>query len=106
MGKLDVILQHQLSTDEQAVASVLTVITQLTPSHLNSPQLLLARIHSLLQKPAYPGARWAGLCLAYRVASIRSEIMVENAKSWISSTLPLLSVSNNQGTCLFSELYC
>lgn len=96
MANLDVILQHQLSTDEQAIASVLNVISQLTPSHLISPRLLLARIHSLLQRPANPGARWAGLCLAYKVASLRSEILVENAKTWISFTLPLLSVSIDQ----------
>ncbi|KAF8338919.1 uncharacterized protein EI90DRAFT_2429854 [Cantharellus anzutake] len=91
MAQLDVILQHQLSTDERAVANVLIVVSQLTPSHLSSPRLLVARIHSLLQKPVYPGARWAGFCLAYRVASLSSEVLTENAKSWISSALPALS---------------
>ncbi|KAI0251352.1 rRNA processing/ribosome biogenesis-domain-containing protein [Lactifluus subvellereus] len=90
---LKTILQLQLASDNAAVLNSPYVIQFLSPQHLQpSPHLQkwITRINSLIHSKD-PGARWAGLSIACQTAIFSREILLENARSWVSAALPLLS---------------
>jgi hypothetical protein len=91
---LQTFLQLQLASDTAAVLNLPYVIQCLSPQHLQpSPHLQkwVTRINSLVHAKD-PGARWAGLSLACQTAIFSRELLLENARSWVSAALPLLSV--------------
>lgn len=91
---LKTVLQLQLASDSAAVLNSPYVIQFLSPRHLQpSPHLQkwITRINSLIHSKD-PGARWAGLSIACQTAIFSRELLLENARSWVSAALPLLSV--------------
>ncbi|KAF4619590.1 hypothetical protein D9613_005172 [Agrocybe pediades] len=87
------LLQTQLASDASAIRhlpyclSSLTAECFLPSSHLAKWS---TRIHALIHSKE-SGARWAGLCLAYRTALLSQRIMIDLAQSWITAVLPMLS---------------
>ena len=91
---LQTFLQLQLASDNTAVLNLPYLIQFLSPQHLQpSPHLQkwVTRINSLIHSKD-PGARWAGLSVACRTSILSRELMLENARSWVSAALPLFSV--------------
>ena len=91
---LKTFLQLQLASDNTAVLNLPYLIQFLSPQHLQpSPHLQkwVTRINSLIHSKD-PGARWAGLSVAYQTSILSRELMLENARSWVSAALPLFSV--------------
>ncbi|KAI6003681.1 rRNA processing/ribosome biogenesis-domain-containing protein [Pisolithus albus] len=90
---LQSILQSFLVSDASAVLFARQVLERLSPgclapsSHL---QKWCTRITSLMHSKD-PGARWAGICFAYRTSALSEDLLVEHARSWIGIVLPLLS---------------
>ncbi|KZT29266.1 hypothetical protein NEOLEDRAFT_1127941 [Neolentinus lepideus HHB14362 ss-1] len=90
---LKAFLQLQLASDSSAVLNVPHVLKALTSDSLLSSahsQKWTARVNSLIHSQDL-GARWAGLCLAYRTAVLSKSLMLECAQSWIGAALPILS---------------
>jgi len=91
---LKTFLQLQLASDNAAVLSLPYLIQFLSPQHLQPSthlQKWATRINSLIHSKD-PGARWAGLAIACRTSVLSRELMLENARSWVSAALPLFSV--------------
>ena len=91
---LKTFLQLQLASDNTAVLNLPYLIQFLSPQHLqHSPHLQkwVTRINSLIHSKD-PGARWAGLSIACQTSILSRELMLENARSWVSAALPLFSV--------------
>ncbi|THH14397.1 hypothetical protein EW146_g5930 [Bondarzewia mesenterica] len=90
---LKLFLQHQLASDSNAILHLPYILSGLssqcfTPSaHL---QKWSTRLSSLIHSKD-PGARWAGLCLAFQTSMCSKTLMIESAQSWIGAALPLLS---------------
>jgi|SRR5712671_2581122 len=102
---LKTFLQFQLASDNAAILNLPYVIQYLSHQHLQpSPHLQkwLARINSLIHSKD-PGARWAGLSIACQSSILSRELMLENAKGWVSAALPLFSVRVSIHT-LFSRI--
>ncbi|KAF8165502.1 rRNA processing/ribosome biogenesis-domain-containing protein [Crassisporium funariophilum] len=92
---LKALLQTQLASDISAVRYLPYTITSLTSEcFLPSPHLTkwITRINALLHSKD-SGARWAGLCLAYKTSLLSQSMMIESAQSWLAVALPLLSRS-------------
>ncbi|KAH9965998.1 rRNA processing/ribosome biogenesis-domain-containing protein, partial [Russula dissimulans] len=90
---LKTFLLFQLASDNAAVLNLPYVIQYLSHQHLQpSPHLQkwLTRINSLIHSKD-PGARWAGLSIACQTSILSRELMLENAKGWVSAALPLFS---------------
>ncbi|EPQ59104.1 hypothetical protein GLOTRDRAFT_103172 [Gloeophyllum trabeum ATCC 11539] len=90
---LKAFLQLQLASDSSAVLHLPSVFSALSPDSFSpSPHLQkwTARVNSLVHAQDF-GARWAGLCLAYRTAVLSKPVMLECAHSWIGAALPMLS---------------
>jgi hypothetical protein len=91
---LRTLLHVQNVSDAKAVENLkytLAVLSKeaLAPSsHL---QKWTARLASLMHA-SEPSAKWAGLCLALKMAQLSKAIMVECALSWVAIALPILSV--------------
>ena len=91
---LKTLLQIQLASDASAVRHLPFSLTSLTQESFKpSPHLAkwTTRIHTLLHSKD-SGARWAGLCLAYKTSILSQNLMVETAQSYLGVALPLLSV--------------
>ncbi|KAH7911569.1 rRNA processing/ribosome biogenesis-domain-containing protein [Hygrophoropsis aurantiaca] len=89
------LLQLQLASDASSVLHLSYVLEHLNREHFApSPHLQkwTTRISSLLHSKD-PGARWAGLCLAYKTSSLSKPTLIECAQSWVGVALPLLSKS-------------
>ncbi|RDB22742.1 Pre-rRNA-processing protein rix1 [Hypsizygus marmoreus] len=90
---LKALLQLQLATDSSAVLHLPYTLASLThecllpSSHLSK---WTTRINSLLHSKD-AGARWAGLCLAYKTSLLSRNTMIEYAQSWLGVALPMLS---------------
>lgn len=92
---LKALLQLQLASDSYAVLHLPYVLASLTSTCFSpSPhiQKWTTRIHSLIHSKD-PGARWAGLCIAYQTSLFSKSIMIECAQNWLGVALPVLSVS-------------
>jgi hypothetical protein len=88
------LLQTQLASDASAVRHLPFSLTSLTgESFKPSPHLAkwTTRIYALLHSKD-SGARWAGLCLAYKTSLLSQNLMIETAQSYLGVALPLLSV--------------
>ncbi|KAI9448089.1 hypothetical protein H4582DRAFT_2107490 [Lactarius indigo] len=86
-------LQLHLASDDAAVFNLPSVIQFLSPQHLQpSPHLQkwITRINSLVHSKD-PGARWAGLSIAFQIALFSRALMLENARNWVGAALPLFS---------------
>ncbi|KAI0307217.1 hypothetical protein B0F90DRAFT_1814005 [Multifurca ochricompacta] len=91
---LNAFLQLQLASDSAAILNLPYLIRFLSPQHLQpSPhiQKWITRINSLIHSKD-PGARWAGLSIACQTAIFSQQLMLENARGWVSAALPLFSV--------------
>lgn len=91
---LKTLLQIQLASDASAVRHLPFSLTSLTQESFKpSPHLAkwTTRIHALLHSKD-SGARWAGLCLAYKTSVLSQNLMIETAQSYLGVALPLLSV--------------
>ena len=91
---LKTLLQTQLASDVSAVRHLPFSLTSLTQESFKpSPHLAkwTTRIHALLHSKD-SGARWAGLCLAYKTSVLSQNLMIETAQSYLGVALPLLSV--------------
>ncbi|KAI6034431.1 rRNA processing/ribosome biogenesis-domain-containing protein [Pisolithus microcarpus] len=90
---LQSILQSFLVSDASAVLFAHQILERLSSgclapsSHL---QKWCTRITSLMHSKD-PGARWAGICFAYRTSALSEDLLIEHARSWIGIVLPLLS---------------
>ncbi|KAF9646174.1 hypothetical protein BDM02DRAFT_3100296, partial [Thelephora ganbajun] len=85
-------LQLHLATDASAVTNLPFVLKSLTEDDFLSQahvQKWTIRINSLIHSKD-PGARWAGLSIALRTATLSRGIMNECAHGWITATLPTL----------------
>lgn len=104
---LQSILQSFLVSDASAVLFARQVLERLSPgclapsSHL---QKWCTRITSLMHSKD-PGARWAGICFAYRTSALSEDLLVEHARSWIGIVLPLLSKPEPTPTLKISMRY-
>ncbi|KZS97888.1 hypothetical protein SISNIDRAFT_481768 [Sistotremastrum niveocremeum HHB9708] len=93
MPLLETFLLWHLATDDNALVSLPYIYQVLSPkdftpsSHLGKWN---ARLNTLLHSQD-PGARWVGLCLAYKTCRCSKAIMKDSAHSWVSVALPLLS---------------
>ncbi|KJA29888.1 hypothetical protein HYPSUDRAFT_31915 [Hypholoma sublateritium FD-334 SS-4] len=90
---LQSLLQIQLASDASAVRHLPYCLSTLTKECLKPSAQSTKwtnRISSLLHSKE-SGARWAGLCLAYKSSLLSQKLMIDAAQSWISVALPLLS---------------
>ena len=88
-------LQLHLATDDSAVTNLPFVLNSLTEEDFLSQghvQKWTIRINSLIHSKD-PGARWAGLSIALRTATLSRDVMNECAQGWITAVLPMLLVS-------------
>ena len=88
-------LQLHLATDDSAVTNLPFVLNSLTEEDFLSQghvQKWIIRINSLIHSKD-PGARWAGLSIALRTATLSRDTMNECAHAWITAALPMLFVS-------------
>lgn len=88
------LLQLQLGSDRNAVLHLPYIVSSLNAESLqpssHTPKWI-ARINSLVLSKD-PGARWAGLCIAYQSSIYSRDLMMECAQPWVTGTLPMLSV--------------
>lgn len=95
MDHLAALLQHQLAGDNSAFQHLPYIISSLTSDHFAaSPHTVkwILRVNSLMHSKD-PAARWAGICLAKKTSELSPKTMVENAQTWVTNVLPMLSVS-------------
>ena len=88
-------LQLHLATDASAVINLPFVLNSLTEEDFLSQehvQKWMIRTNSLIRSKD-PGARWAGLSIALRTATLSRNVMNECAHGWITVALPMLFVS-------------
>jgi hypothetical protein len=103
---LKTFLQLQLATDGAAVQNLPYVVQFLSLQHLQPSshvQKWASRINSLIHSKD-PGARWAGLSIACQTSVLSRELMLENARGWVSATLPLFSVRLSTHALLLTDL--
>ena len=87
-------LQLHLATDASAVANLPFVLGSLTEEDFLSQghvQKWTIRTNSLIHSKD-PGAKWAGLSIALRTATLSRNVMNECAHGWITVALPMLFV--------------
>ena len=87
-------LQLYLATDASAVVNLPFVLNNLTEHDFSSQghvQKWTIRINSLIHSKD-PGARWAGLSIALRTATLSRDVMNECPHAWITVALPILFV--------------
>ena len=90
-------LQLHLATDASAVTNLPFVLSSLTEENFLSQghvQKWTIRINSLIHSKD-PGARWAGLSIALRTATLSRDVMNECAHPWITVALPMLFVRSD-----------
>ena len=100
-------LQLHLATDASAVINLPFVLNSLTAEDFLSQghvQKWTIRINSLLHSKD-PGARWAGLSIALRTATLSRNVMNECAHGWITVTLPMLFVSFRTLSISFADTH-
>jgi len=88
-------LQLHLATDASAVINLPFVLNSLTEDDFLSQghvQKWTIRTNSLIHSKD-PGARWAGLSIALKTATLSRNVMNECAHGWITVALPMLFVS-------------
>ncbi|THV08346.1 hypothetical protein K435DRAFT_740384 [Dendrothele bispora CBS 962.96] len=93
MESTKTILNVHLASDSVAVLHLPYVLQVLTAEHLQpSSHLskLTSRINSLLHSKD-TGARWTGLCLAYRTSTLSKSFMIESGQGWLAVALPIIS---------------
>jgi hypothetical protein len=91
---LQSMLNLQLASDTSAVHHLAFVLDALSSDALLPSahlQKWIARIQSLIHSRD-PGAKWAGLVIALRTATLSKIIIIECAQSWIGMVQPILSV--------------
>ena len=87
-------LQLHLATDASTVINLPFVLNSLTEEDFLSQghvQKWTIRINSLVHSKD-PGARWAGLSIALKTATLSRDVMNECAHAWITVALPMLFV--------------
>ncbi|OAX43989.1 hypothetical protein K503DRAFT_730190 [Rhizopogon vinicolor AM-OR11-026] len=89
------LLQLQLASDASSVLHLSFVLSTLSEDSLSpSPHLQkwTSRVTSLLHSKD-AGARWAGMCIAYRTSSLSKPMMIECAQSWAGLAMSILTRS-------------
>ncbi|KAF8913747.1 rRNA processing/ribosome biogenesis-domain-containing protein [Gymnopilus junonius] len=92
-SNLKSLLQTQLASDASATRYLPYCLSMLTADSLQpSPHSTkwTTRINALLHSKE-SGARWAGLCLAYKSSLLSQGLMIDAAQSWITTALPIFS---------------
>ena len=87
-------LQLHLATDASSVTNLPFVLNSLAEEDFHSQghvQKWTIRINSLIHSKD-PGARWAGLSIALKTATLSRDVMNECAHPWITVALPMLFV--------------
>ncbi|KAG1892257.1 rRNA processing/ribosome biogenesis-domain-containing protein [Suillus subluteus] len=87
------LLQLQLASDASSVLHLSSVLSTLSEDSLSpSPHLQkwTSRVTSLIHSKN-AGARWAGICIAYRTSSLSKSTMAEFAQSWAGLALSILT---------------
>ncbi|KAG0709826.1 rRNA processing/ribosome biogenesis-domain-containing protein [Suillus ampliporus] len=87
------LLQLQLASDASSVFHLSFVLSTLSEDSLSpSPHLQkwTSRVTSLIHSKD-AGARWAGICIAYRTSSLSKSIMTECAQSWAGLGLSIIT---------------
>ncbi|PPR04067.1 hypothetical protein CVT24_010642 [Panaeolus cyanescens] len=87
------LLQTQLASDLSAIKYLPYCLDTLTQDSLSpSTQLTkwTTRINALIHSKE-PGARWAGLCLAYKTSLLSQSIMIQSAQTWLGTVIPMFS---------------
>ncbi|KAG1755494.1 rRNA processing/ribosome biogenesis-domain-containing protein [Suillus lakei] len=87
------LLQLQLASDASSVLHLSSVLSTLSEDSLSpSPHLQkwTSRVTSLIHSKD-AGARWAGMCIAYRSSSLSKSTMTEFAQSWAGLALSILT---------------
>ncbi|KAF8557047.1 hypothetical protein OG21DRAFT_1505880 [Imleria badia] len=90
--QLQTLLQF-LVTDASSIAHLAYILDHLSSSCLApSPHLQkwVTRVTSLMHSKD-PAARWAAICIAYRMSCLSKSLLVENAQSWVGIIFPSLS---------------
>jgi hypothetical protein len=88
------LLQLQLASDTSSILHLSFVLSTLSEDFLlPSPHLQkwTARVTSLIRSKD-AGARWAGICIAYRTSTLSKSMMTEFAQSWAGLALSILTV--------------
>ncbi|KAG2154981.1 rRNA processing/ribosome biogenesis-domain-containing protein [Suillus bovinus] len=87
------LLQLQLASDASSVLHLSSVLSTLSEGLLlPSPHLQkwTSRVTSLIHSKD-AGARWAGMCIAYRTSSLSKSTMTEFAQTWAGLALSILT---------------
>lgn len=91
--QLQTLLQF-LVTDASSIAHLSFILDHLSSSCLApSPHLQkwITRVTSLMHSKD-PAARWAAICIAYRMSFLSKSLLIDNAQSWVGIVFPSLSV--------------
>ena len=99
-------LQLHLATDASAVTNLPFLLNSLTETDFLSQghvQRWTIRINSLIHSKD-PGAKWAGLSIALKTATLSRDVMNECAHGWITVTLPMLFVRAPDSGFFFTVL--
>ncbi|KAG1906992.1 rRNA processing/ribosome biogenesis-domain-containing protein [Suillus fuscotomentosus] len=87
------LLQLQLASDSSSVLHLSSVLSTLSEGILSSSphlQKWTSRVTALIHSKD-AGARWAGICIAYRTSSLSKSTMTEFAQSWAGLALSILT---------------
>ncbi|KIK44256.1 hypothetical protein CY34DRAFT_802866 [Suillus luteus UH-Slu-Lm8-n1] len=87
------LLQLQLASDTSSILHLSFVLSTLSEDFLlPSPHLQkwTSRVTSLIRSKDV-GARWAGICIAYRTSTLSKSTMTEFAQSWAGLALSILT---------------
>lgn len=92
---LKALLPIHLASDAQAIVHLPHILSTLRAEDLRPSEHThkwTTRLNSLiLSKDG--GARWAGLSIALKTATLSQSLLLECAQTWVGAALPLLSVS-------------
>ncbi|KAG8218676.1 hypothetical protein J3R82DRAFT_4343 [Butyriboletus roseoflavus] len=91
-NQLQTLLQF-LVTDASSIAHLPYILDHLSSSCLApSPHLQkwVTRVTSLMHSKD-PAARWAAICIAYRMSFLSKSLLIDNAQSWVGIVFPILS---------------
>ncbi|KAJ3757971.1 rRNA processing/ribosome biogenesis-domain-containing protein [Lentinula raphanica] len=105
---LKALLNVHLASDASAVTHLPYIVDLLCAEQFSpSPHLpkWTARLNSLLHSKDN-GARWAGLCLAYKTSLYSKSTLLECAQSWLSIAIPILSKKEPLPTLIASINLC